>query len=38
MNPKKQQRPKNSEKESGKSGTISKGAHRERHLGYVCVC
>ena len=25
-------------KERGKSGTVSRGAHRERHLSYVCVC
>ena len=25
-------------KERGKSKTISKGAHRERHLGCACVC
>ena len=30
--------PKIEKKEEGKSGTISRGAHRERHLSYVCVC
>ena len=35
--PKKQRQPK-TEKKRGKSGTISRGAHRERHLGCVCVC
>ena len=28
----------NREKKRGKSGTISTGGHRERYLGYVCVC
>ena len=37
-NPKKQLQPKNREKKRGKSGTISRGAHRERHLSCVCVC
>ena len=36
-NPKKQRPPKNRE-ETGKSGTISRGAHRERHLSCVCMC
>ena len=35
--PKKQRQPKIRE-ERGKSGTISRGAHRERHLSCVCVC
>jgi len=30
--------PKIEKKEGGKSGTISRGAHRERQLGCVCVC
>jgi len=36
--PKNNDGPKIEKKESGKSGTISRGAHRERHLSYVCVC
>jgi len=36
-NPKKQRQLKNRE-ERGKTGTISRGAHRERHLSCVCVC
>jgi len=30
--------PKIEKNERGKSGTISRGAHRERHLRCVCVC
>ena len=30
--------PKIEKKDRGKSGTISTGARRERHLGCVCVC
>jgi len=30
--------PKIEKKERGKSGTISRGAHRECHLSCVCVC
>ena len=30
--------PKIEKKERGKGGTISRGAHREHHLSYVCVC
>ena len=36
--PKKQRQPKTEKKKRGKSGTISRGAHRERHLSCVCVC
>ena len=37
-NPKKQWQPKREKNERGKSGTISRGANRERHLCRVCVC
>jgi len=37
-NPKNNDSPKIEKKEGGKSGTISRGAHRERQLGCVCVC
>ena len=36
--PKNNDSPKIEKKESGKSGTISRGAHREWHLSCVCVC
>ena len=36
--PKNNDSPKIVKKERGKSETISRGAHIERHWGYVCVC
>ena len=37
-NPKNNDSPKTEKKERGKSGSVSRGAHRERHLSCVCVC
>ena len=36
--PKNNDSPKIEKKDRGKSGIISRGAHRERHLSCVCVC
>ena len=37
-NPKNNDSPKIEKKERGKSGTISRGAHRECHMSCVCRC